>query len=145
MTADPKATFPELREALAKATPGPWEAEEPVGMQHPRIYSVQERRLLVEVGNAENDGEALEREEANGAFIVRAHEDLPDLLAALDAALAENERLREVVGAVMPFVRDRVERLQRDYMPGDTNRQNREAMLARVEALLTPTQEKDSD
>ncbi len=100
-----------LRELLAKATPGPWEAQEPSVEEDPGVTIVG-APLEGLVGATllwptEIDAKDTARAEANAALIVEAINALPTLLDALsqpaEAELAEGELLPSRIVSVSVF------------------------------------------
>ena len=83
----------ELREALAKATPGPWESLSHV---ESTLYSVETK------DSSEDDAIAEYLYRRDAAFIVAARNHLPALLAEYDRMEKENTSLRRIAAKVMP-------------------------------------------
>lgn len=90
----------ELRELLAKATPGPWGAEaitkHSASNERPWVGRLSESRYAA-LSYGETQLEAV----ANAALIVAAVNALPALLDRVEALEAENARMREALASLL--------------------------------------------
>lgn len=89
-----------IRERHGRATGGVWfcHPELPgVYGAHPRIMNTV--RLIAVFGNAESAHKRQEQWEADAEFVFKAHQDIPALLARIEADAVERKRLEEALRA----------------------------------------------
>lgn len=97
----------EIKARTDKATAGPWEFSPEVfcGYGYSTLYNPQTRDEIIVTGG-KNDGDSPiiwmgeEMLEADRVFIEQARQDIPDLIAALEAAQAEIARLRKALETI---------------------------------------------